>query len=66
MSEKTTPCDGRSQYTQYRPHALRLAERYDFGARIISRMLLIDCNVQVPVYVLQKWLHPQKLNGLKK
>ena len=57
---------GNSKYTEHKPMAMALHDRYDFGGRIICRMLLVDCNVQVPYWVVQRWLRPQKLNGLKK
>ena len=55
-----------SEYNVHKPMALALNKRYDFGGRIICRMLLIDCNVQVPYWVVQSWLNPKKLRGLKK
>ena len=55
-----------NKYDAHKPLALTLNDRYGFGARIISRMLLIDHAAQVPYHTIQKWISPQKLNGLRK
>lgn len=46
----------RSSHESWRHEAFRLSDRYGFGARLISRMILVDHGVQVPFYTVQKWL----------